>query len=99
MSLFNISSINNVITIAPNGVPIQPIVIFPNDLKLIFLPFFAIATPITAPTEACELEIGTSGKAGKLYEIKKSCRLREENKNKTIETDNTTIRAPTGDKL
>ena len=81
------------------GVDTQPALILPSIPKFIFLPPFAITIPITAPTTACELDTGTSGKEGRLIDSKNIFRSFEANTNSTIELAITTPSASIGDNL
>jgi len=90
------SSINE-IKAAVIGVNIHPTPILPSNLKLIFLPPLARPKPKTAPTTACELETGTSGKEGRFSITKKSFKVEDAKTKSVVELAKTTIKAPIGE--
>lgn len=70
---------------AITGVTIQPSPIPPRTRQHIPRPPLIIAIPITAPTTACELDIGTKGIVGKLLEAKIASNPCDAKRNNTIE--------------
>ena len=81
------------------GVAIQPIEILPRTPRLRLRADLARPIPITAPTTACELEIGTIGIRGRCRILKIVLSSDEEKIKRTSDVDNTTRQAVIGESL
>ena len=78
------------------GVVNQPSAMRASRPQLMLWPPLARPIPITAPITACELETGTSGKAGRPRESRNCSSPCEAKMKRTIDWEITTIQAATG---